>query len=141
MILAIDGTNWIHQLWHASDGKDVRITFLVWLRAVAEHVRPSSTVVCFDRRSFRHDLSPAYKASRPEKPAGLLASLAAADRDHRRAGRLRGGRLSGHDRPAGPRAGPGGVGLARQGSPPVPGRPAGDHPAEVLHAGRQAHRP
>jgi 5'-3' exonuclease len=76
MILAIDGTNWIHQLWHVSaDGRGVLDAFLAWIAAVAEHVRPAATVICFDRRSFRHDLLPAYKSGRSEKPLALTVIL------------------------------------------------------------------
>ena len=32
-------------------------------------------MACFDRRSFRHDLYPLYKAHRKPKPAGLQAVL------------------------------------------------------------------
>ena len=76
--LGIDGTNWIHQLWYARGGEGVQAVtgaFLGWLRIVVEHVRPTATVVSFDRRSFRHELSADYKAGRPEKPIGLAAIL------------------------------------------------------------------
>ena len=75
MILGIDGTNWIHQLWHARGGQGVLDAFRVWLRAVVEHVKPTATVVAFDRPSFRYELLPSYKAGRPQKPPQLVEIL------------------------------------------------------------------
>ncbi len=75
IFLGIDGTNWVHQLWHARGGQGVLEGFAGWLRATIEHVRPAATVVAFDARSFRYDLLPQYKAGRPEKPTGLKEAL------------------------------------------------------------------
>jgi DNA polymerase-1 len=78
ILLGIDGTNWMHQLWHALGAQGVQVVhgnFLGWVRAVVEYVQPGATVICFDRRSFRYDLSAEYKAARPEKAVGLKALL------------------------------------------------------------------
>lgn len=79
MILGIDGTNWVHVLWHAQHGRDVTAAFLRRLQALVDALTPRATVACFDRRSCRADIDPGYKASRKEKPAELVADLAAVE--------------------------------------------------------------
>jgi 5'-3' exonuclease len=78
MILAIDATNWIHSTWHAQRGTGVLTTVCTRLSALIDRLSPSHVVACFDRKSFRHQLFPAYKAGRKEKPEGLLRDLAEA---------------------------------------------------------------
>lgn len=76
MILAIDATNWIHSLWHAQGGRGVLNSVTTRIEALTDRFQPAHVVACFDRRSFRHDLWPTYKAGRKEKPEGLLRDLA-----------------------------------------------------------------
>jgi DNA polymerase-1 len=71
MLLGIDATNWIHRLWHAQDGRDVLGTVFRWMDALAARVQPDAIVACFDRRSFRHEIFPAYKSKRPPRALGL----------------------------------------------------------------------
>jgi DNA polymerase I len=77
VILGVDGTNWIHQLWHTAAEKAPAMA-AGRLAALVDLVQPQSVVVCFDRRSFRHDLLPGYKASRKPKVTGLVDALHAA---------------------------------------------------------------
>ena len=79
MILAIDATNWIHVLWHTQPGPDLAQTVATRVKVLAESLRATHIVAAFDRRSFRRDLCPAYKAHREAKPADLVAALAAAE--------------------------------------------------------------
>lgn len=73
--LAIDGTNWIHALWHALRGHGVIDGFLRRAEILAAHVKATRVLIALDRRSFRHDLRPTYKAGRPERDPGLQAIL------------------------------------------------------------------
>ena len=76
MIVAIDVSNWFHQLWHARRGDQVSAEFARRLKAIREHWKPDSLVCAFDdRRSFRKDLDPEYKAHRPPAPPGLHEEL------------------------------------------------------------------
>lgn len=91
LYLGIDGTNWIHQLWHAMsaskpdqvlDAAMRRLAAIVnWVESPDRKPRLecSQVLVCFDRRSFRADLSPCYKGTRPPKPQGLIETLAKAE--------------------------------------------------------------
>lgn len=78
MILAVDATNWIHSLWHAQRGQGILPAVRARLQALAERYEPQHLVACFDRRSFRHDLFPDYKAGRKQKPESLCRDLAEA---------------------------------------------------------------
>ena len=75
MYLGIDGTNWIHQLWHANAGRGVLDAVLRRIEALIAEFQPSTTIACFDRRSFRHGLEPTYKSGRGEREPGLDAVL------------------------------------------------------------------
>ena len=75
LFLGIDASNWICCLWHAQSGRGVLDAVCRRLEALADYVNASHVVACFDRRSFRHDLYPSYKAHRKAKPAGLQAVL------------------------------------------------------------------
>ena len=75
MILGIDATNWIHSTWHAQRGTGVLPMICRRIEALVDRLSPSHVVACFERRSFRHDLFPPYKAGRKEKPEGLLRDL------------------------------------------------------------------
>jgi DNA polymerase-1 len=75
LFLGIDASNWICCLWHAQNGRGVLDAVCRRLEALVEYLEPSHVVACFDRRSFRHDLYPTYKAHRKPKPAGLQAVL------------------------------------------------------------------
>jgi 5'-3' exonuclease len=88
VILVIDGTNWIHSLWHTVRDRAPRLA-AERLRAVCdycadkmacEQVRRETfhPVVCWDRRSFRHDLHDGYKAGRAERDPGIDKALAEA---------------------------------------------------------------
>jgi len=76
MILGIDATNWIHSLWHAQSGKGVLDSACRRMNGLVDRLHPRHVVACFDRRSFRHDIFPAYKSKRKEKPERLCADLA-----------------------------------------------------------------
>lgn len=78
MLLGIDGTNWIHQLYHSQRGLNVLAIAVKRLAALVALVQPSNVVACFDARSFRHDLDPTYKASRKPKDTELVDYLHAA---------------------------------------------------------------
>lgn len=79
MIVGWDATNSVHALWHAQGGVGVVAACTRRLEALLDYLQPSAAVACFDRRSFRHDLMPGYKAHREEKPAGLVRDLADAE--------------------------------------------------------------
>jgi len=66
--LGIDGTNWLHTIYHANNGHDVLETVVRRIDALTRNLQPKLVVVCLDRRSFRHDLYPPYKAKRGERP-------------------------------------------------------------------------
>jgi 5'-3' exonuclease len=84
MILAIDGTNWIHALWHATGDSAPQLA-AKRLAVVADYVAdrtavttgacPFHVIVCWDRPSFRCGLYPEYKANRKEKDPGLAKAL------------------------------------------------------------------
>lgn len=76
--LGIDGTNWVHALYHALRGRDVLQHLCRRARILADHLQASVTLICFDCRSFRHGLSPSYKANRLGKEEALLRLLAEA---------------------------------------------------------------
>jgi 5'-3' exonuclease len=87
MIVGVDGTNWIHALWHTVGANAPQLA-ADRLRAVCDHLRdklaleytPGQTfhvVVCWDRPSFRHELASDYKAGRKEKDSTLVKSLEA----------------------------------------------------------------
>lgn len=77
--LGIDGTNWVHALWHAMGGQHVLPAVLRRVRILGDHVQATRRLVAFDRRSFRHDLVDNYKANRKEKDAALVELLQAAE--------------------------------------------------------------
>ena len=78
MYIGIDGTNWIHQLWHAHGGQGVLEAALRRAQALYSEWHPSLMIACFDRRSFRHDVEPTYKSGRSKRDPALDALLAAA---------------------------------------------------------------
>ena len=75
MILGLDTTNYVHTIWHAQKGTGVLGTVRMRLTALVDRLKPSHVVACFDRRSFRYDIFPAYKAGRKEKDPGLCRDL------------------------------------------------------------------
>lgn len=77
--LGIDGTNWIHQLFHALRGVDVVSHARRRVKILADYTRAAVVLVCFDRRSFRHDLSGQYKSSRRDKEPRLRELLSIAE--------------------------------------------------------------
>jgi DNA polymerase-1 len=80
MILGVDGTNWVHVIWHARGGKGVVRAVCDRLQALVDEMHPAAVVCCFDRRSFRHALIQNYKAGRKEKDASLVADLSACEK-------------------------------------------------------------
>lgn len=77
MIVAIDGNNWYHVLWHGMHGEGVTDEFLRRLQTIANTWRPSILAVAFDStNSFRKKLSPEYKANRKTPDPGLVEGLA-----------------------------------------------------------------
>lgn len=73
--LGIDGTNWVHALWHALRGVDVLEHVARRARILAQYTRATRVLICFDRRSFRHDLYAGYKAHRAAKEETLRQLL------------------------------------------------------------------
>jgi len=81
MIFAIDGTNWVHVLWHASGGEHVVARFLTRLGLIETAYAPERIVVAFDAgRTFRHEIYVGYKANRKANPeiADVLREVQAA---------------------------------------------------------------
>lgn len=78
LYLGVDATNWIHQLWHALSGKNVLAMAESRLYAMISSIKPAHVVLCFDRKSFRHELLPTYKAHRQKKVTDLVDLLHAA---------------------------------------------------------------
>lgn len=81
MILAIDATNWIHQLWHVHKSEAVLPEARLRLQALVSEHKPEAVIACFDRRSFRHNLSTSYKCSRGIKEPLLETLLGRAERE------------------------------------------------------------
>jgi 5'-3' exonuclease len=79
VLIGIDGTNWVHVLWHATGGRGVVASVVDRARALIDKLQPAAAVACFDRRSFRHGLVDGYKSDRKPRPAGLTEDLAAAE--------------------------------------------------------------
>lgn len=76
MIVAVDGNNWYHVLWHGTHGQGVTEEFLRRLQAIVDTWKPSRLIVAFDSdNSFRKQLSPEYKANRKEHDPGLVEGL------------------------------------------------------------------
>lgn len=65
-------------MWHAYSGRDVLQHLCRRARSLAAYLDASAVLICFDCRSFRHDLSAAYKSNRLEKEEALLKLLAVA---------------------------------------------------------------
>lgn len=79
LVIAIDGSNWLHADWHA-DPKQAVFYFASRVEMIGKKFPNARVVVAFDRRSFRHDLDANYKAHRPAKPPDLLDAIADAER-------------------------------------------------------------
>jgi len=80
MILGIDASNWVHVIWYARSGKGVVQAVCDRAQALIAQLQPAATVFCFDRRSFRHALLPAYKSGRKAKDASLATDLAGCEK-------------------------------------------------------------
>ena len=79
--LGIDGTNWVHMLYHAKGGPDgVLDAFLARIAALDAALNPGALLTCFDRPSFRPAIIPAYKGDRDERPEDLGGVLASAEK-------------------------------------------------------------
>ena len=77
MKIAFDGTNRVHVLWHAAkDAGCVLAKLRDDLQVLAAKFR-CPVVAAFDApgTTFRHDLTPSYKADRPDREAGLQMAL------------------------------------------------------------------
>lgn len=105
MLLLLDGTNLVYRAFYASPQLYGGL-LASWIAALNAAHRPDETFVALDAgRSFRHDLSPDYKAGRSPKPEELRAYLAAmqsiyAAHDGFEADDLIASRLARHDGPA-----------------------------------------
>lgn len=82
---AIDATNWVHVLWHAHLSRPdppaaVIREFRSRLAGIRERFSPAAVYACWDTpNSFRRDMCPTYKATRPaadERLVKLLETLA-----------------------------------------------------------------
>jgi DNA polymerase I len=75
MLVGIDGTNWVHALWHAMGQHrtvgGVLDCLCSRIATVAAAAKATAVLVAFDRRSFRHGLLPQYKAQRPDHDQAL----------------------------------------------------------------------
>jgi DNA polymerase-1 len=81
LYLGIDGTNWVHVLYHAKGGPDgVLDAFLARIAALDAALNPGALLTCFDRPSFRPAIIPAYKGDRDERPEDLGGVLASAEK-------------------------------------------------------------
>jgi DNA polymerase-1 len=79
VIIGVDGTNWVSSLWHTV-GDRAPVLAAERLSAVVDHAlglsaTPVRVVVCWDRRSFRHDANPEYKAGRKAKDPGWVRAI------------------------------------------------------------------
>jgi DNA polymerase I len=78
---AIDATNWVHVLWHAFQSRqDIQAAvvreFRGRLAGIRERFSPAAVFCCWDSPvSFRRELSPNYKATRPRSDERLIALL------------------------------------------------------------------
>lgn len=77
LVLAIDGTNRVHVLWHVlHDARRVAEKFTRDVESLVREIRPSQVVLAFDSPTcFRRDLYPAYKLGRAAKEQGLRDTL------------------------------------------------------------------
>jgi DNA polymerase I len=79
LVLAIDGSNWVHRAYHATSTKRNRgsVVFCQMLEKADRTLGPTHIFVAFDHpgKNWRHDIFPAYKADREEKPAELVEQL------------------------------------------------------------------
>lgn len=80
IILAIDGTNRVHRLWHVMHHvQDCVRQFVRDVGALADAINPAAVLVAFDSATcFRRELEPSYKLGRAVKEAGLIESLESA---------------------------------------------------------------
>lgn len=82
LVLAIDGSNWVHRAWHTPGTGPNRasVVFCQMLAKADRTLGPSHLVVAFDYpgKTWRHELFPAYKAGREEKSDDLVKQLALA---------------------------------------------------------------
>lgn len=80
MLMAIDGTNWVHALWHALRGDvgGIRQALQRRVELIHDHwAQVGRLVLAFDAPpTFRHALHAEYKAHRGSSPAELKALLA-----------------------------------------------------------------
>lgn len=87
MIMAIDGTNWTHVLWHALSGDCHGIRQSLRRRVDLIHrtwPQVERLVLAFDAApTFRHQLHTGYKATRRGSPAQLKLLLAQLDEEAR----------------------------------------------------------
>lgn len=82
LVLAIDGSNWVHRAWH-TPGTEQNHAALVFCQMLAKADRtlgPSHLVVAFDYPgpTWRHELFPAYKSGREDKGPEFAKQMALA---------------------------------------------------------------
>jgi DNA polymerase-1 len=80
LVLAIDGTNWVHRAWHAPSvarRNRAALIFCDMIEKADRSLGPTHIFVAFDHpsKNWRHDIFPAYKAEREEKPPELVEQL------------------------------------------------------------------
>jgi len=79
LVLAIDGSNWVHRAWHTPGASKNHATsvFCQMLEKADRTIGPTHLVVAFDHPSptWRHALFPGYKAGRDPEPPELTAQL------------------------------------------------------------------
>ena len=73
--LGVDGSNWVHTLWHAMGGEGVLSAFQQRIQALSDYTKASQVLVMLDRPCFRQDLLPSYKANRKPKDESLKKDL------------------------------------------------------------------
>lgn len=70
----IDGNNWYARDFFAS-GPSAPGNFIRRLDDLIAQLSPERVAIAWDTRSFRHDISPSYKAHRSPKPDGFASAL------------------------------------------------------------------
>lgn len=73
--LGVDGSNWIHTLWHAMGGEGVLSALQQRITALSDYTKASQVLVMLDRPCFRQELLPSYKANRKPKEESLRKAL------------------------------------------------------------------
>lgn len=80
-LLLIDLSSVFYPAWHMRDGKDTNFPYQVTIERVRTLAAPHDhvAVLCDSGRSFRKDISPEYKANRPDKDEALIDQITRAE--------------------------------------------------------------